>query len=292
LTIIVLIIIVELFYFYSTFKKRIASPVLEVLTNTILLFGFVFNIVIAIQIGQYLWLFGNLPIGILFIYQLQKNHKSFIDFKKESNLIPETGLEKIAWLILESKPIIKFPVLLILILPVLTVISGILLLFGQKPDSVIRAFTDTYKHGFSQLDYECLNVECGGHFLCSVAANGHSEIVKPIRYGERLNSKIICNRQLLVSNAFEELIEERAPRLHKIIRRNYNKVGNLIHRYYNIFNNKVISDIIYVLMKPLELVFILTLYTFDKRPENRIARQYLSRADKTKVVEVLKIKEK
>lgn len=153
------------------------------------------------------------------------------------------------------------------------------ILFGQKPDSLIRAFTDTYQHGFSQLDHLCENVQCGGHFLCSVGANGHPKIVKPIRYGERNGRKIICTRQLLISNAFEELVQEKCPLVHKMIRHNYNKVGRLIHRYYGIFNNKYISDLVYICMKPLELLFLLILYTFDKKPENRIAKQYLAKSD-------------
>ena len=279
LTIYVLIIISELFYFYSSFKKSIGSPIIEVFTNVILILGFALNIFISIQIGSFLWLFGNLPIGILFIYQLYRNHYLFLELNRQGHLYYCNHFEKIIIKILQSNPIIKFPVFLILTLPVLTVISSFLLLFGQKSDSLIRVFTDTYKHGFSQLDYLCDNVQCGGHFLCSVAANGHNGIVKPIRYGERNNCKIICNRQLLISNAFEELIEQSLPKTHKIIRRNYNKIGNVIHKHYHIFNNKFISDIIYVLMKPMELFFILTLYTFDTKPENRIARQYMSRYD-------------
>ncbi|MFM9951186.1 MAG: DUF6688 family protein [Saprospiraceae bacterium] len=116
-------------------------------------------------------------------------------------------------------------------------------------------------------------------------------MVKPIRYGERHNSKIICNRQLLIANAFEELIEQKFPKIHKVIRRNYNKVGNGIHRYYGIFNNKYLADLIYLMMKPLELVFWLTLYTFDKRPEDRIARQYLTASDQQSITEQVKGKE-
>ncbi|GAO42672.1 hypothetical protein FPE01S_01_16870 [Flavihumibacter petaseus NBRC 106054] len=156
----------------------------------------------------------------------------------------------------------------------------LLLLFGQQPDSFIRAFTDTYKHGLSQWDYQCDNVECGGHYLCSVAAKGHPGIVKPVRRGVRNGNPILCNRQLLISNAFEELIQEKLPFLHRPIRHHYNKVGDVIHRYYGIFNIRVVADIVYILMKPLEWLFLLTLYTFDRKPENRIARQYLSRKDR------------
>ena len=129
----------------------------------------------------------------------------------------------------------------------------------------------------------CDNVQCGGHYLCSVAANGHKKIVKPVRTGERNGNKIICNRQLLISNAFEELIEQRFPRLHRIIRNNYDRVGDIVHRNGDIFSNKYFADFIYVLMKPLEWIFLLVLYAADKNPENRIEQQYLRKADRLEI---------
>ena len=54
-----------------------------------------------------------------------------------------------------------------------------------------------------------------------------------------------------------------------MIRRNYNRVGNLIHRHYHVLDRKWISDLIYVAMKPLEWSFLLVLYTFDRAPESR-----------------------
>jgi len=129
----------------------------------------------------------------------------------------------------------------------------------------------------------CENVNCGGHFLCSVGANGHKSIVKPIRYGERNGGKIVCNRQLLISNAFEDLLKEKFPNLHKMIRQKYNKVGSFIHNYYYIFELKIISDIVYILMKPLECFFLITLYIFDQKPENRINKQYLNKNDRQQI---------
>lgn len=278
-TIYILIAFCIVVYFFSSFKNSIASPMIEVLTNSVLLFGFVFNIFIAVQVGDIFWLFGNIPVGLLFIFQLIQNHTRFMQFKQSASSEPTNTFQKIAWKILTLNPFLKIPLLFILCLPLLTIIASLLLLFGQKPDSIVRAFTDTYKHGFSQLDYLCDNVQCGGHFLCSVAANGHKNVVNPIRYGERNGNKIICNRQLLIANAFEELVEQKLPKTHKVIRRQYNKVGNVIHRHYHIFNNKFVSDCIYILMKPLEMFFLLTIYTFDKRPENRIAKQYLNKCD-------------
>jgi hypothetical protein len=113
-----------------------------------------------------------------------------------------------------------------------------------------------------------------------VAAKGHKKIVKPLRFGIRNGGKIICNRQLLISNAFEDLMQEKFPSLHKVIRKHYNKVGHFIHQHYNIFNIKIISDFIYLVMKPFEWFFLLILYTFDTKPENRIAKQYISNPDK------------
>lgn len=100
-------------------------------------------------------------------------------------------------------------------------------------------------------------------------------MVKPLRYGERLGHKILCNRQLLISNAFEEWIQESFPLTH-VLRAQYNKVGNKIHKYYYLFNQKWISNLIYLLMKPLEIFFLIFLYTFDTSPENRIHQQYLA----------------
>lgn len=163
---------------------------------------------------------------------------------------------------------------MILALPVLVVLSLLLYVFGQRPDSVIRAFTETYNNRFSQWDYQCENVQCGGHYLCSVAANGHKRVVRPVRIGKRNGHYIICNRQLLVSNAFEELIQEKYPALHRVIRKQYDKVGDMVHRNYNVYSKKWVSDIVYVIMKPAEWAFLLVLYFADRKPEQRIARQY------------------
>lgn len=40
-------------------------------------------------------------------------------------------------------------------------------------------------------------------------------------------------------------------------------------------NNAIQADITYIIMKPLEWIFLLVLYMFDEKPENRIATQYI-----------------
>jgi hypothetical protein len=271
-------------YFYSSYRKSISTPILEVLVNCFLVLGIVLNIFIGIHTKSYLIAaLGDLPIILLAIMALAKNQKAFVEQSVDLEFSEKSKLTIFARKILNLQPLVKYPILFVLCLPILLLISTTLLLFGQKPDSIIRAFTDTYKHGFSQWNYMCENVQCGGHYLCSVAANGHAKIVKPQRQGIRNGHNIICNRQLLISNAFEELIQEKFPFLHKRIRRQYNKVGDVIHRYYGIFENKFVSDLIYVLMKPFEWFFLLTIYTFDRKPENRIAKQYISNVDRLQI---------
>lgn len=284
----ILLIAYTIFYCISIFKKSVLPPIAELFTNSFLILGLIINVLLCIQIhktelGVFLWIFGNIPIILLLLLELTKNQKQLKLHIQENELNSNTFIGRFSLFILKLQTIYKFPVLTLLLVPVIISLSLFLLLFGQKPDSIIRAFTDTYNHGFSELDYMCDNVECGGHFLCSVGANGHKSVVKPIRYGERHGNKIICNRQLLISNAFEDLVQDRLPKTHRIIRTNYNKIGNLIHKHYHFFNIKLISDIVYIVMKPLELFFLVILYTFDNKPENRIATQYLSETDRQKI---------
>jgi hypothetical protein len=283
-----LIILYTIAFVINIFRTNILTPIAELFLNSFLILGLILNLIFCkhfttIEEGYIWWLFGNIPIILLLLINLTENQKLLQSFIEENKYSSNTIIGKLCGSTLKLKPIFKYPILTILLVPIIIFLSILLILFGQKPDSIIKAFTDTYKHGFSQLDYMCDNVECGGHFLCSVGANGHRVIVNPIRYGERNGKKIICNRQLLISNAFEDLMQERFPLLHNFIRQKYNKVGNLIHRHYHVFNNKFISDLVYVLMKPLEIFFILTLYSFDKKPENRIAVQYLSNNDRQEI---------
>ena len=158
----------------------------------------------------------------------------------------------------------------LLILPVILVFEVIYIILGQGADGFIKAFTETADWTFSQqtppppVDFE-------GHYLCTVAAGGHRKVVKPLRYGIRRGERIVVNRQLLTANAFEDMIKERFPGFHRSVRSFYDKHGYPISRH---IKTQLRADIVYVLMKPLELIFITALYLFDTEPENRIAVQY------------------
>ncbi len=166
----------------------------------------------------------------------------------------------------------KWPLLgLVAMLPLLGVIIGILVLFGQAPDSVVRAFTETADWNLSQMEGP-QNVIKDEHYLCTVAAGGHQKVVKPQRYGVRHGHRVIVNRQLCVANAFEQVLEERTPKFHKRVRHFYDTYGFPIAK---LIKTKTAADIVYFIMKPLEWIFLIVLYLTDVKPENRIAVQYM-----------------
>ncbi|NBK91304.1 hypothetical protein D5278_04780 [bacterium 1XD21-13] len=160
---------------------------------------------------------------------------------------------------------------LLLTLPLLCIMIAVLLLFGQQPDSAIRAFTETSDWALSAR-ISPPPVVIDSHYLCTVALRGHKGLVKPKRLGLRRGSKIVVNRQLCVANAFEQLLEERTPRFHRALRSFYDNYGYPISKH---IRTPLSADMIYLVMKPLEWLFVAVLYLFDEKPEDRIARQYL-----------------
>ena len=100
-------------------------------------------------------------------------------------------------------------------------------------------------------------------------------MVKPIRTGMRHGHTVIVNRQLCIANAFEELLQERLPRFHKAVRGFYDRYGYPVAKH---IRSPYAADVVWFLMKPLEWLFLLVLYTFDIKPENRIAVQYPHKA--------------
>lgn len=159
---------------------------------------------------------------------------------------------------------------LFLAIPLLGIIILILILFGQQPDSIIKAWTDTADWTLSQ-KVAPPSIIRDEHYLCTVAAGGHEKIVKPLRTGKRHGHTVIVNRQLCIANAFEQVIEERTPRFHRFIRAVYDSTGYPIAKH---IHSKAVADIVYFIMKPLEWIFLLVLYSVDVKPENRIAIQY------------------
>ena len=160
---------------------------------------------------------------------------------------------------------------LLFMIPLLGILTMILALFGQAPDAAIKAFSETANYTFS-IKIPPQNVFYDEHYLCTVAAGGHRRVVKPIRMGRRHGHDVVVNRQLMVANAFEQILEEKTPTFHKHVRGFYDRYGFPIAR---LIKSKYVADIIWFIMKPLEWFFLFVIYLVDEYPEDRIARQYL-----------------
>ncbi len=186
----------------------------------------------------------------------------------------ETGYENrlLQWLHQLLNMSRNWPWLAVLVaLPTLALVVLILMLFGQQPDSMIKAWTNTADWAFSQ-KIPPQNLIIDEHYLCTVAAGGHEKVVKPQRMGVRHGHPVVVNRQLCIANAFEQVLEEKTPRFHRFLRRNYDRYGYPFAKH---IKKKWAMDLIYYLMKPLEWLFLLVLYLVDRKPENRIAMQYI-----------------
>jgi len=159
---------------------------------------------------------------------------------------------------------------LLALLPFMGVVVGVLFLAGQKPESFVTGFTETAEWNLST-KIPPPRVEYQGHYLCTVAAKGHRRLVRPLRVGRRHGTAILVNRQLCVANAFEQLIQQCAPRLHKCIRYAYDHTGFHLSQH---IHSEAAADAVYLLMKPLEWSFLFVLYFCTAQPEARISRQY------------------
>ena len=202
---------------------------------------------------------------------LKKIHE-WNEMNKEMGKIEEEPILTFSERIIENAKL--WPsIAVLLMLPLLGILIMILVLFGQAPDSVIKAWTETSDWALSQKQSPP-NIYYDEHYLCTVAAGGHRKIVKPLRKGVRHGHEVIVNRQLCIANAFEEIIQEKTPRFHRAVRSFYDRYGFPLAK---MIRNKWQADVVYVIMKPLEWIFLLVLYSVDVHPENRIAVQYMGK---------------
>ena len=262
-------------YLLLRFFGKKLSPIIASLCYGGMFLGFGLTVVLTVQFWRYILDFETVFL-LLFPYnyilcsvRLIKNTVTEYAEKISSTNYDNKFLQ-LCKRILSKSTSFMFVSFLISI-PLLIAIIIVLLLFGQQPDSIIKMFTETAEWTLSQR-IPPPRLDGGGHYLCTVAACGDENVVKPLRAGKRNNQLIIVNRQLLIANAFEDLIAERTPGLHKVIRKTYDRYGLPISKY---ITTKRRSNVVYFMMKPLEWLFLFILYTFDIKPENRIHRQYL-----------------
>ena len=256
-------------------KANRLPPLMLVLAMVFLIIGMVISVTVIMQLsfnvggnGVEILLFP-LPISFLVISTLLL----FRVFAREAEISTTRTYQNKFLNFLNTKmaqstlqPIYA----LVLLVPVFVLVVAILIVFGQDYNSITKVFTETATWTFSQKTHPPA-LEHRGHYLCTVAVCGDPKIVKPLRLGKRHGLEIVVNRQLLIANAFEELIQESMPRLHKIIRNAYDKYGYPLSK--NITTTKS-SNLVYRLMKPLEYFFLAVLYTFCVKPELKINKQY------------------
>ena len=263
------------YLFLSAVSLRKVPPLLPVLAIGAMYIGIFQCILWIIQVFQndlisfYLCLFpfNLILIGIHTIRRKVEEWNN--DESKEIKKFHNPYLERINKKVVDSS---KWPGLAFLFMwPLLGALVCFLLLFGQRPDNIIKAWTETSNWNLST-KVSPQNIYYDEHYLCTVAAGGHPKIVKPIRKGMRHGHEVIVNRQLCIANAFEQVMEEYTPVFHRHIRKFYDKYGFPVARA---IRSPYIADVVYILMKPLEVMFLLVLYTVDVNPENRIAVQYL-----------------
>jgi hypothetical protein len=273
-------IIFALAFYISKYYKHKLSPFLLLVISSLMLFGILFCTVtcfhflpffIILVVPLYQFLYLSPLLCILYLLRELNTLSGFLKdaFKEKNNLQNSDPLNPFYKLL--EKYNLGFA--LYILAPITACIQAGLYLFGQKPDSLISQFTDSCGFLLSNQHY----CSCGGdHYLCSIAANGNKELVKPVRLGLRQNEKILVNRQLLIANAFENWLEEHTPRLHKSIRSTYDNMNIPVNSWSK---RKKFANTLYVFMKPLEWLFLAWLYVFDKDPETRIAKQYLPKKD-------------
>jgi len=221
------------------------------------------------------WLLALLPVNCIIITARLVAHK-FQEWQQLPAELRRYGkspvLQSINKMLDRSEfwPVAAF----LLMWPLLGLLIGILILFGQSPDAMIKAWTETTGWSLSQR-VGPQNLYYDEHYLCTVAAGGHDRVVKPRRMGVRHGHRVVVNRQLCIANAFEQVLEERTPRLHRAVRGFYDTCGFPVAK---LIRSKYAADAVYVLMKPLEWMFLLVLYLTDVNPESRIAIQYTGKS--------------
>lgn len=250
-------------------------PLVPVLAIGVLYIAAVYVVLWTIQVYEYhelMDLYLLIP-AVVFVLMVARTiaitvQTHTLDADRSVKVETHSVLARLNYFVTQAK---TWPVLAFLVaLPTLGLVYAILMLLGQGPHALIRAFTDTSGWALSQ-QTSPPNVFYDEHYLCTVAAGGHKRLVKPIRGGIRHGHPVVVNRQLLVANAFEQVISDRLPRIHRMIRHFYDRYGfDLAKR----IKTQWVADVVWVLMKPLEWIFLAIIYLCVRHPEDLIAMQY------------------
>jgi len=138
LTVYILLGLSMISYFYCAYRKGLASPVMEIIVNCLLLVGIVLYIYFSILMKQaWEWIILPLPTLLLFIMTLLQNHKQAVNELGTLSAwgelpLSESRTTQFCWFLLQQKAWKKLPVLLVLCLPLMLYVVAIALLFNQE----------------------------------------------------------------------------------------------------------------------------------------------------------------
>jgi hypothetical protein len=256
-------------YFLSYYLKRQVGPLLHFILACFMLIGIVLlgfmvvHMCIALpfaiippMVFYGLPVYAIIPSIILMIFELSDLYY----FLKNKVTEKEIDGLTISELLLQWSPFL---------LPISVIYLAYNHLVNQRSSAIVKAFTEAHEGLFA--NGACENCPPVSDYLCTIAAQGFPSIVKPLRMGVRLGKPLVVNRQLLVSNAFEEWLFVNFPLIHKPIRKVYDALNIPVNRWCKY---KLFATSLYFLWKPLEWIGLVFIYLFVKEPEDMINRQY------------------
>lgn len=274
-----------IFYFLSRRKKYTTGPLTLVLIPSTLITGILLAIVQFIHFSPIIFI-GGLFTGTSLLFfsifvlpafslvqaaillsvelysSLQLNKNKILKDTKKSDFINKLASIYFGKYHLIAQ-VITFPIFI-------TVVQFIFIIFTGKPDSIIQAFVESGDGLFSQGRND--NYTPTTEYICTIAAYGNPKLVKPLHWGHRHGSVIRVTRQLKICNAFEEMLAEKVPKTQKYLRKVYDGLQIPVDKWKKV---TLISNTLYIFIKPMEWTFLIALYLLDKNPETKIARQYL-----------------
>jgi len=256
-------------FFISFYLKKQVGPLLLFIVSIGMLFGIILlgfmlvHLCIALPFAILpplvfygLPVYAIIPSIILMIFEL-KDLYLFLNNKVTEKEIDGLTLSEV---LLHWSPVL---------LPLSVIYLAYNYLLNQRSSVLVKAFTEAHEGIFA--NGVCENCPPMSDYLCTIAAQGDPKIVKPLRMGVRLGKPLVVNRQLLVSNAFEEWLFVNFPLIHKPIRKIYDALNIPVNKWCKY---KLFATALYFLWKPLEWIGLVIIYLFVKEPEDMINRQY------------------
>ena len=273
------------FYFFSRSNKFSAGPLTLVIIPSILISGIIIAIIQFIHFSSFL-VYGSafliiFPLFSIFVFPIFSLIQSVILLSTELYSVLQLNKQKVLNSKNKNKVIEKLAnfyfgknalIAQLLTFPIfITVAQFLFTILTEKPDSLIQAFLESSDGIFSQGINDNKRPP-QPEYICTIAAYGNSRMVKPLHYGIRGGKVIRVTRQLKICNAFEEVMEEKYPKTQRFLRKQYDNLQIPIDKWKTV---TTVSNILYLIIKPMEWFFLIILYLVCKNPETKIGKQYL-----------------